>query len=52
MLLALSPPPTLVESAYNHLKADNNVLSLIDPATEDASLKTYRGQALAARAYD
>ena len=22
MLLALSPPPTLVESAYNHLKAD------------------------------
>lgn len=37
---------------YNHLKAANNVLSLIDPATEDASLKTYRGQALAARAYD
>ena len=27
-------------------------MSLIDPATEDASLKTYRGQALAARAYD
>ena len=37
---------------YNHLKAANSVLSLIDPATEDASLKIYRGQALAARAYD
>lgn len=37
---------------YNHLKAANNVLTLIDEDTDDASLKIYRGQALAARAYD
>lgn len=37
---------------YNHMKAANNVLSLIDPNTDDASMKIYRGQALAARAYD
>lgn len=37
---------------YNHLKAANNVLKLIAADTEDSSLKVYRGQALAARAYD
>lgn len=37
---------------YNHLKSANNVLTLIDEDTEDANLKIYRGQALAARAYD
>ena len=29
----------LTKTFYNHLKAANSVLSLIDPATEDASLK-------------
>lgn len=36
---------------YNHMKAANNVLTLTD-GSEDESMKRYRGQALAARAYD
>ena len=36
---------------YNHLKAANNVLTLT-AGSEDESMKRYRGQALAARAYD
>lgn len=36
---------------YNHMKAANNVLTLTE-GSEDESLKRYRGQALAARAYD
>lgn len=37
---------------YNHMKAANDLLKLIDANTEDADLQRYRGQALAARAYD
>ena len=36
---------------YNHLKAANSVLALTE-GTDDATMKIYRGQALAARAYD
>ena len=36
---------------YNHLKAANNVLTLTE-GSEDEAMKRYRGQALAARAYD
>ena len=36
---------------YNHLKAANNVLTLTE-GSEDETMKRYRGQALAARAYD
>lgn len=38
MLLALSPPPTLVESAYNHLKAD--IISSYLKPDEKINLKT------------
>lgn len=37
---------------YNHMKAANNVLKLIDANSDDPQEKIYRGQALAARAYD
>lgn len=37
---------------YNHMKAANNLLNLIDPNTDDPKMKIYRGQAFAARAYD
>lgn len=37
---------------YNHMKAANDLLNLIDPSTEDTDMQRYRGQALAARAYD
>lgn len=36
---------------YNHLKAANNVLSLTE-GSEDESMKIYRGQAFASRAFD
>lgn len=36
---------------YNHMKAANNVLTLTE-GSEDEAMKRYRGQALAARAYD
>ena len=36
---------------YNHMKAANNVLILTE-GSEDEAMKRYRGQALAARAYD
>ena len=36
---------------YNHMKAANNVLTLTE-GSEDPSMLIYRGQALAARAYD
>lgn len=36
---------------YNHMKAANNVLTLTE-SSDDESLKVYRGQAYAARAYD
>ena len=36
---------------YNHIKAANSVLTLTE-GSDDASLKIYRGQAFAARAYD
>lgn len=37
---------------YNHMLAANKVLLLAQAGAEDADLKIYRGQALAARAYD
>ena len=37
---------------YHQQGAASNVLKLIAADTEDSSLKVYRGQALAARAYD
>ena len=36
---------------YNHMKAANNVLTLTE-GSDDTSMKIYRGQAFAARAYD
>lgn len=37
---------------YNHMNAANNVLSLVGETPESDDMKKYRGQALAARAYD
>lgn len=37
---------------YNHMNAANNVLLLVGDNPETSDMKKYRGQALAARAYD
>lgn len=36
---------------YNLIKTANDILNVVDPETTEASLKAYRGQAYAARAY-
>lgn len=37
---------------YKHMKTANDILKAIPESAEDASLKKYRGQALASRAFD
>lgn len=37
---------------YSHMKTANDILASVDPETEEAVLKSYRGQALASRAFD
>jgi starch-binding outer membrane protein, SusD/RagB family len=37
---------------YLQIKAANDIVNVIDPNTEDATLQSYLGQALAIRAYD
>lgn len=39
-------------NAYNQISAANSVLATINPATDDATLMYYRGQALAFRAFN
>lgn len=47
-----SGPDLLIwKTFYNHLKAANNVIKLTE-GSEDPSMQIYRGQALAARAFD
>lgn len=51
-LYSSSEDELIWKTLYNHLKAANSVLALIDADTDDATMKVYRGQALASRAYD
>ncbi|GBU08327.1 membrane protein [Bacteroidales bacterium] len=45
-------PNFIWKSFYNHIKAANNILEIVTSDTEDPTLKSFRGQALASRAFD
>ena len=46
------PTNILWRTMYNQIYTANGVVSTIDPATEDSSLKYYLAQALSIRAFD
>lgn len=45
------PTNILLRTMYNQIYTANGVVSTIDPATEDSSLKYYLAQALSIRAF-
>lgn len=51
-LYTSAPTELIWKTFYNHTKTANDIIAIVPSDTEDKTLKGYRGQALASRAFD